>query len=121
MDEIWQEGKTRPQLENHIVDMANNVPVSDPKTGNFDWLYSQQLTEFIDAWYALAKYYEISSDTVVSVEAISEYVSYTRLFRRLMSDDTLDEKHRQRAEEQLTDLDSHMDEIIKEAVSNLNV
>ena len=115
MDEIWPEGKTRVELEERIFELANSVPLE-----NSDWLYSEQLDQFIEAWYTLAKYYEINSDTVIAVEAVSEYVSYARLLKRVMRDSTIEPRHRQQAEDQMSALDAYTDELIKQAVSNLN-
>jgi hypothetical protein len=100
--------------------LANSVPIADATAGDYDWLYSQELDQFIEAWWTLAKYYEINTDTVIGVEAMSEFVYYARLLKRIMCDSTLDPKLRQQAEDQMQALDACMDELIKEAVTNLN-
>jgi hypothetical protein len=115
MDEIWPEGKTRAELEERIFELANSIPLE-----NSDWLYSEQLDQFIHAWYTLAKYYEVDNDTVIGVETVSEYVDFVRPLRRQMCDSTLDPNLRQQAEDKMSDLDAMMDEVIKEAVSHLN-
>ena len=120
MDEIWPTGQNRSQLETRIVELADLVPLGDTTLGEVDWLFSQQLDEFIHAWWTLAKYYEEHSDTEIGIEAVSEYVNFARLLRRLMSNSTLDAKFRQQAEDQMSALDSFMDEVIKEAGTNLN-
>src|SRR5215211_6816758 len=74
MEEIWPVGKSRGQLEERIFELANSVPLADATAGDYDWLYSQELDQFIEAWWTLAKYYEINTDTVIGVEAMSEYV-----------------------------------------------
>ena len=51
MEEIWPKGKTRAELEERIFELANNVPLED-----VEWIYSEQLDQFIHAWYTLAKY-----------------------------------------------------------------
>ena len=120
MNEIWPEGKTRRELENRIYELAEAVPVGDSTKGEFDWLFSHELDEFIEAWYTLAKYYEINPDTVIGVEVVSEYVSYARLFTRLMHDHSLEAKFRQQAQDQMSTLDAYMDELISQAVSKLS-
>jgi hypothetical protein len=120
MEQIWPENQSRSSLEERIFELGESVPVGDPTAGDIDWLYGQQLDDFIDAWYTLAKYYEISGDTVISVETISYYVDFSRLLRRLMCDNNIDPKHRQQAEDQLQGLDAMMDEVIKEAGTNRN-
>lgn len=119
MEEIYSTGPDRSQLEDRIVELAESVPVG-PSGSDLDWLYDQQLYEFIDVWWALARYYSENRDTVIGVEVVSEYVYYARLLRRLMCDSTLDPKLRQQAEDQMRDLDSGMDEVVKEAVSHLD-
>ncbi|MCI0550055.1 MAG: hypothetical protein L0287_03795 [Anaerolineae bacterium] len=119
MEEINSTDQNRSQLEDRIFELAESVPVG-ASDSDLDWLYSQQLDQFIDAWWALAKYYEEHSDTEIGVEAVSEYVYYARILRRLMCDSTLDPKLRQQAEDQMSALDSYMDEVIKEAGTNLN-
>ena len=115
MEEIWPKGKTRAELEERIFELANNVPLED-----VEWIHSEQLDQFIHAWYTLAKYYEINDDTVIGVEAVSQYVHYARLLRRVTSDGTIEPRHRQQAEDKLGDLEGMMDEVFREAVSHLN-
>jgi hypothetical protein len=120
MDDIWPEGKKRGELEERIFELANGVPLGDSTKGEFDWLYSHELDQFLDAWYTLAKYYEINDDIEIGVEAVSDYVAFVRLFRRILSDGTFEQRHRQQAEDKLNELDGNMDELIKQAVTNLN-
>ena len=115
MDEIRPKGKTRAELEERIFVLANSIPLED-----LGWLYSEQLDQFVHAWYTLAKYYEINNDTLIGVEAVSAYVDYTRLLSRIMSDDAIEQGHRQQAQDKLSDLEAMMDEVFKEAVSHLN-
>lgn len=115
MEEIWPTGQSRSQVEARILELANSVPLD-----NSDWVSSEQFQEFIDAWWTLAKYYEINTDTVIGVEAMSEYIYFARLLRRMISDSILDPKLRQQAEDQMESLEACLDEVIKEAVSNLN-
>lgn len=119
MEEIYSKDQNRSQLEGRIVELAESVPMGSSDS-DLDWLYSQQFDQFIDAWRALARYYAENTDTVISVEVVSEYVSYARLLTRLISDNTLEPKFRQQAEDQMSRLDWVMDEVIKEAVSHLN-
>ena len=119
MEEIYSTGHERKKLENRIVKLAESVPVGGSDS-ELAWLYGQELDEFIDTWWTLAKYYEEHSDTEIGVEVVSEYVYYSRIFRRLICDVTLDPRIRQQAEDQMRDLDAGMDEVIKEAVSHLN-
>jgi hypothetical protein len=115
MVEIYSKGMDRRELEKRILELARSVPVED-----IEWLSSQQLYEFIGAWWALAKYYTENNDTVIGVELVSEFVNFERLLRRLMHDNTVDPEIRQRAEDQLLDLDAGIDEVFKEAISHLN-
>jgi len=115
MEEIYSVDQDRSQIEARILELAESVPVGDS-----DWPHSQQLYQFIDAWYDLGRYYAAHTDTVIGVEVVSEYVNFARLLRRLMSDSTLEPKLRQQAEDQMRDLESGIDKVIFEAVSNLN-
>ena len=120
MDDIWPQGKKRGELEERIYELANSVPVGNEMKGELDWLYSHELEEFLDAWYTLAKYYEINDDIEIGVEAVGYYVEFVRLFRRILSNDRIEQSHRQQSEDKLNELDGNMDELIKQAVSNLN-
>ena len=120
MDNIWPRGKKREELEERIFELANSVPVGDETKGEFDWLDSPELEEFFAAWYKLAKYYEINDDIEIGVEAVSYYVEFVRLFRRILANGMIEESVRQQAEDKLNELEGNMDELIKEAVSNLN-
>jgi hypothetical protein len=115
MEDIFFTDKNRSQMEDRILELANGVPVQDS-----DWPHSQELYQFIDAWYDLGRYYAAHSDTVIGVEASSEYVNFARLLRRIMCDSTLETAFRQQAEDQLLALEGGMDKVIFEAVSNLN-
>jgi hypothetical protein len=115
MEDIYFTDQNRSQLENRILELAESVPVGDP-----NWPHSQQLYQFIDAWYDLGRYYAAHTDTVIGMEIVSEYVNFARLLRRLISDSTLDHKLRQQAEDRMRDLESAIDKVIFEAGSNLN-
>ena len=115
MEEIYPVGQSRSQVEGRILELAESVPIEDS-----DWPYSQQLHEFVHAWWTLARYYTENEDAVIGVEVVSYYVDFARLLRGLISDSTLDPKLRQQAEDQMRGLDAGMDEVIKEAVSHLN-
>jgi len=115
MEDIFLTDQNRSQLEDRIIELAESVPVEDS-----NWPHSQQLDQFIDAWYDLGRYYAAHSDTVIGVEAVSEYVNFARLLRRLMCDSTLDPGLRQQAEDQMLALEGGMEKVIFEAVSNLN-
>ena len=115
MKDIYFTDQNRSQMEDRILELANSVPLEDA-----NWPHTQQLDQFIDAWYDLGRYYAAHSDTVIGVEAVSEYVNFARLLRNLMSDGTLDTKLRQQAEDQMQALEGAIDEVVKEAVSNLN-
>ena len=115
MEDIWPTGQSHEQVEERVIELANLVPLD-----NSEWIYSQEFEQFLDAWWTLAKYYEINTDTVISVETMSEYVAYARLLQRIMHDSTLNSKYRQQAEDQMEVLDGCINEVIKEAVSNRN-
>ena len=105
----------RDQLEAYILELADSVPIDAS-----EWTQSKELYKFIDAWHEFAKYYAKYTDTVMGIEALSEYVYFVRLLRKIMCDNALDARTRQQAEDQLSALESAMDDIIKEAGSNLN-
>lgn len=116
MEEINAKGTDRSsEVENRIIELAHSVPIEDE-----EWLSSQQLHDFIHAWWLLARYYAKNNETVIGVEVISEYVDFARLLRKLMCDSTIDPKIRQQAEDNMVDLDGGIDEVFKEAISHLN-
>ena len=115
MEDIYFTDQNRSQMEDRIVALAESVLVEDS-----DWPHSQQLDEFIHAWYDLARFYAAHSDTIIGVEAVCEYVDFARLLRKLMGDSAMDAELRQQAEDQMFALEGGMEKVIFEAVSNLN-
>jgi hypothetical protein len=108
-----KEEKKRREIESRIVELSEAVDVLDP-----NWLTSKELNAFVHSWYDLKAFYVESTSYDISLEAVREYVVFMRLLRRIMCDTAEDPSTRELAEETLTSLETAMELVIQEAVSN---
>jgi hypothetical protein len=108
-----RDNEERDQWEERVIETSNQINNLQP-----DWFNSAEWDLFIEAWYKLAKYYETHTDTVIGIEVVREYSDLMRLLRRMVCDEKLSLEVRAQVEEKIIELESQMDEIIKEAVTN---
>jgi hypothetical protein len=108
--------QARREIEQHIEALGWNVDIAKP---DLAWLDDGELSDFIGAWAVLARYYAETDDSQMSMDAISTYVDFTRLLRRIALNPDVDESQRQLALDRLESLEAAMDDIIREGVTNL--
>lgn len=109
----------RERLEKQIMEKAWKVNISPLREGG--WLDDAEFEAFLNAWKALQVYYSThASDSVIGIEVLREYVSYTRLCRRLLLDDEIKAETKEKADEAIGYLEYLMEEIIRDVVTYLD-
>lgn len=106
----------RLQLERKIEEIGSNIDVAKPKA---QWLRDESWMNFLKAWRKLVIYYAEQGDVDIGPFALSMYVDFTRLIKRQIDSGDLDSEWQDRAKEELESLESYMDEILKETMTNL--
>jgi hypothetical protein len=107
----------RRQIEEYLLKLADEVPVR-PYDQSQDWVTSEAFDTYISAWHDLIRYYGGSSDTEINWLVLGDYCDFCRLLRQLVCDDKQSEKIRRRALEQLEALETTMDLLLRETVTN---
>lgn len=107
---------TRYFWENKILEAADRVPIDSNKS---DWIYRGEFDSFVDAWYDLKRFYESHVDAEIGVRVVIEYIAYTRLLRRIMLDNAVEEQIRADAKEKLEALESSAEYTLWEAGANI--
>ena len=108
--------RVRLQLETAIEQTGRAINVT--KT-DLSWLDDPKWYAFQNACDNLVIYYAHQGDTVIGPLALGEYADFTRLLKNALVYYHLDKQRRSQVEEALTFLESWMDEIRKETMTNL--
>ncbi len=101
--------------EDRILERANSVPVMESQ-----WFASREFLDFIDAWFDLARFFAFHGETTLGIEVVREYQDFMRLLRLQLLDKNNVEPLRTEIADRIIDLDGALEEIIKEAVTNLS-
>jgi hypothetical protein len=107
---------SRADLEKRIVENAAAV---DLMKQGASWLDDDEFRAFLNSWRTLKRFYSEHTDTVISIEVLREYVDYTRLLRRIISEPESAEEIQVKAKDALEAIEYYIDEIIREGVTNL--
>jgi hypothetical protein len=107
---------SRIEWENRIVQRAEAINLLKE---NASWLNDEEVDAFLESWYDLKRFYEEDVDTEFGISVLREYVHFTRLIRRILSDNNIPNEIRQKAQASLDDIEYYIDEIIREGVSNI--
>jgi hypothetical protein len=103
----------RRQIEDHILALARNVDTRDGL-----WMDGEGLSEFIDGWRSLAQYYQWNPDTTLGAHVLKLYMRYAVSLRRIIEDERLSPRRRQKAQMVLDSLDEHLDSVFRQIERN---
>jgi hypothetical protein len=102
--------KARTHWENQIIEASEKVPIS---VDSHDWVYGPELDHYMEAWSNLQKFHEENStDKVIGPHIVSEFIAFSRLLRRIISNPQNPEQLRHDAEELADSLDVFAEQAI---------
>jgi hypothetical protein len=106
-------GIQRRQIEDNLLALARKLDTRDAR-----WLEGQIFSDFLNAWRSLAQYYELSHDKSIDAHLLKLYVRFAALLRRVVEDERMTQRRRQRAKTALHDLNAHLDGVFRQIDRN---
>lgn len=107
----------RNMLEKRIIERSWQVNTSVEVS---IWINSTEFEAFISAWEDLGDYYAThADDAVIGVEVLREYLSFTRILRRILLQLPRHDPLHTQVDVAITSLEGQLETIIKEVVTYL--
>jgi hypothetical protein len=103
----------RRQIEDNLLALAGNVDTRDAR-----WLDGQAFADFFNEWRSLAQYYEWSRDTSIDAHILKLYMRFAVILRRVVEDERMVRRKRQKAKSALHDLNAHLDGVFRQIERN---
>lgn len=99
----------RKSIEQTIIEVSQAVDLLQP-----EWFKSEEYHKFHLMLSGLKGYYRThEDDDQISLAAVAEVLVFFRLFIRMLDDQALSSALRERARDEIRDLDSSMEEIFR--------
>jgi hypothetical protein len=108
--------QTRLRLEMNLAEKGGVIGLLKP---NAAWVNDPEWIAFQNAWGDLVSYYTDQGETVIGPITLREFADYVRLLRKALLSRELDAQRYEEVEEALMSLENTIDEIVREAMTNL--
>jgi hypothetical protein len=99
----------RRQIEDNLLALARKLDTQDAR-----WLEGQVFSDFLNAWRSLAQYYEWSHDRSIDAHLLKLYMRFAVTLRRVIEDERMAQRRRQRAKAALHDLNAQLDGVFRQ-------